>query len=58
MLRMLASKIEKDLKRNAGKRKHISQMSQYEINGLMDRLKRLKSDGNLRVAKHAFDRMD
>ena len=55
---MFATKLEKGLKRYAGKRKHVSQMSQHEIKGLTDRLKRLSSSGNLQFTRHAFDRMD
>ena len=55
---MFATKTEKGLKRYAGKRKYVSQMSQHEINGLSDRLKRLSSNGDLQFTTHTFDRMN
>ena len=54
---MFATKTEKGLKRYAGKRKYVSQMSQHEIKGLTNRLKRLNSSGDLTITQHTFDRM-
>ena len=57
MFAMFATKTEKGLKRYAGKRKYVSQMSQHEIKGLSNRLKRLSSSGNLTFTDHTLDRV-